>query len=161
MGVLVVSSFPWKSACADDGGLKETLQSKYAAMKTAIAARDSAAIAAMLAPDFQSIGVSGQSETASQMITDVNTLEPDPDKVSTTTLTSVKSFANEVTVEQQYDMKTVKAAANGVTHHIELITLSTDTWVKAESVWLLKRTITDELSYFRDGQLVVHKVKPQ
>jgi hypothetical protein len=57
-------------------------------------------------------------------------------------------------------MKTVKATPDGVQHNIELVTLSTDTWVKPAEVWLVQRTVTNELSYFRDGQLVVHKQKP-
>jgi hypothetical protein len=57
-------------------------------------------------------------------------------------------------------MKTVKTAADGTRHNIELVTLSTDTWVKPADVWLIERTVTNELSYFKDGQLVGHKQKP-
>jgi hypothetical protein len=42
---------------------------------------------------------------------------------------------------------------DGAQHHVEMIALSTDTWVERQSVWLLKRTVTEELSYFVDGAL--------
>ncbi len=57
-------------------------------------------------------------------------------------------------------MKTVTTAADGTQHNIELVALSTDTWVKPADVWLIGRTVTNELSYFKDGQLVGHRQKP-
>ncbi len=147
-------------ASGADDSLKDTLQARYAAMKAAMAAHDATAITAILAPGFTSIDVLGQSEAAPQMIAEVNGLKPDPNKVSTTTLMSVSPAASAVTVEQRYDMKTIKAGADGVAHNVELVTLSTDTWVRPANVWLIGRTVTDELSYFVDGQLVGHKVKP-
>jgi hypothetical protein len=57
-------------------------------------------------------------------------------------------------------MKTVATTADGTQHSVELVALSTDTWVKPADVWLMQRTVTNELSLFRDGQLVMHKKKP-
>ena len=113
----------------------------------------------VLTPDFASIDVSGRSEAGPQMIADVNGLKPDPNKISTTTLLSVSPVASTVTVEQRYDMKTTKTAEDGVAHNVELVTLSTDTWVRSSNVWQIERTVTHELSYFIDGRLVAHKVK--
>ena len=158
---LSIVSIPAGSvAGAADDLLISVLQSRYAAMKTAMAAHDRAAIAAILAPDFVSVDVAGSSESADQMITAVNALKPDPNKSSETTLISVVPAASAVTVEQQYDMKTVKTAADGTQHKIEIVALSTDTWVKRADAWLMARTVTNELSYFKDGQLVGHKQKP-
>jgi hypothetical protein len=140
------------SAWSDNASLRSELQS-------AMAAHDGPAIAAILAPEFVSVDVNGQSEIASQMIAEVNGLTPDPNKSSETTLTSVTPAANAVTVEQRYDMKTVRTAADGTQHNIELITLSTDTWIKPAGVWLIERTVTNEMSIFRDGQLVGHQKK--
>jgi len=95
-----------------DDTLQAALQSRYAAMKSAMAAHDGAAIAAILAPDFVSVDVSGKSESASQMITEVNGLKPDANKSSETTLISVTTETDVVTVKQRYDMKTVRATAD-------------------------------------------------
>jgi hypothetical protein len=40
---------------------------------------------------------------------------------------------------------------------VELVTLSTDSWIKSSDMWLIDSTVTDEMSYFSDGQLVAHK----
>jgi hypothetical protein len=148
------------TALANNEDLRTMLQSQYAAMKAAMSARDNAAIEAILAPDFQGIDISGQSETAKQMIAEVDALKPDPHKASTTTLISVNLLPNEAIVMQRYDMKTIRDALDGSTHNIELVTLSEDTWIDKKGVWLIKRTVTNELSIFRDGKLIVHKVKP-
>jgi len=129
-------------------------------MKAAMEAHDGAAIAAILAPNFESVDLSGHSETAAQMIAEVNDLKPDPKKSSTTTLLSVDSAATSVTVVQRYDMKTIRTDPDGTAHNVELVTVSTDTWTKPANAWLINKTVTDELSYFKDGKLIAHQVKP-
>jgi hypothetical protein len=126
-----------------------------------MAERNPKAIAALLAPDFISIDSSGQSENASEMIQELDGLPKDPSKVSTTTLLSVKVAGNSAVVDQRYEMKTVKTSADGSKDSIRLVTLSTDTWVNANGVWLLQKTVTNQLDYFKNGQLVMHKTNPQ
>lgn len=146
---------------ADDSSVRAALQARYAAMKTAMVERSPKGIAALLAPDFISIDSSGHSESASEMIQEVDGLPKDPSKASTTTLLSVTVAGNSAVVDQRYEMKTVKTAADGSKDSIRLVTLSTDTWVNANGVWLLQKTITNQLDYFKNGQLVMHKTNPQ
>lgn len=128
-------------------------------MKTAMAARDDKAVAALLAPSFLSVDVSGQRENTAQMLQEVDGLTKDPNKTSATTLLAVTLAANVATVKQRYDMNTIKAAVDGTTRKIELVTLSTDKWVNSGGTWLLQETDTDQLDYFVNGKLAVHKVR--
>jgi ketosteroid isomerase-like protein len=139
--------------------LTATLHTRYDAMKAAMAAHDSSAVAAILAPDFTSVDASGRSENASQMVSEVSQLKPDPNKTSETTLEAVSRQGDTAIVQQRYDMRTTKTGADGAQHRIELVTLSADTWVKPQAVWLLQRTVTNELSYYLDGVMVAHKVR--
>ncbi len=147
------------TAIAEDGNVRAALEARYNAMKSAMAARNGGAIVAMLTPDFSSVDVSGRSESGPEMIEEVSHLPPDPNKVSATTLISVAEAQNTATVEQRYDMHTVRVAADGSAHNIELITLSTDTWVSNHGTWLLARTVTNEMTLYRDGQITIHRVK--
>jgi ketosteroid isomerase-like protein len=164
LGLLLALSLAFVSAgplaSRADNALRAALESRYADMKAAMAAHDSAAIAAILAPDFASVDVSGQSKGASEMIAAVTAVKPDPNRSSETTLISVTPAGDAVTVEQRYHMKSVATAADGTQHSVELVTLSTDSWVKPADVWLIQRTVTNELSLLRDGQVVMHKKKP-
>jgi ketosteroid isomerase-like protein len=155
--VLSVACVPAGSA---DDSLRAALQSRYADLKAAMAAHDTAALAAIFAPDFVSVEVSGQSRGASEVIADLNAMKPDPNKTSETTLITITPGANAVTVEQRFDMKSVATAADGRRYNIELVALSTDTWIRPAGVWLIQRTVTNELSFFNDGKLIAHKVKP-
>ena len=157
LALCVVCVLAGSIARAADDPLRAALQLRYAAMKAAMAAHDGSGIAAILAPNFVSIDVTGQFETASQMIAEVNALKPDPNKSSETTLIFVVPEAKAATVKQRYDMKTVGTAADGSQHHFELVTLSTDTWIKPANAWLMERTVTNDVSMFTDGKLVTHK----
>jgi hypothetical protein len=146
--------------CAQDASLKATLQSRYADLKSAMAARDDKAIAALLSPDFESIDASGQIENTDQMLKEVDALPKDPGRVSTTELFAVTASGNTATVEQKYDMTTMKKSAEGYSRYVELVTLSTDTWVSVNGAWLLQKTVTNQVDYYVDGRRVLHKVRP-
>jgi hypothetical protein len=151
------------AARADNSALQATLQRRYAAMKVAMSAHDDEAMQALLAPDFVSIDVTGQSERAAQMIREVDSLPIDPDKdyVSTTTILSLKPVGKTAIVTQRYDIKTHKLGADGINRTTELITVSTDTWVNVNGAWILQQTETDRLDFYINGQQVTHRVRPQ
>jgi hypothetical protein len=145
-------------AHAQDNALRSTLESRYAAMKVAMAAKDEQAISSVLAPDFVSVDISGQTENVSQMIKDVVALPADPNKTSMTTLLAIKTEANKASVDQRYEMKTKKNGPDGAAHEIELITLSSDTWVNLKGAWLIQRTETRQMDYSVDVKVVLNKV---
>jgi ketosteroid isomerase-like protein len=148
-----------QSTEATDSTLRPTLEARYAAMKSAMAAHDGEAIAALLSPDFVAVDISGRSADAAQMIREVSALPVDPLKVSTTTLLAIEVSGSTALVDQRYDMKTTKNQSDGSKQNVELIALSTDTWIDVGGVWLLQRTLTKQLDYFVNGQSVAHKTR--
>src|SRR5258708_27181740 len=143
------------AAQAADNKLRTVLAGRYAAMKSAMSNLDAKEVAALIAPNFVSIDVSGDEKTGDQMIESVKALPVDPNKVSNTTLLSIESSGNKAVVKQRYDMKTVKVAADGAKHQVELTTLSTDVWILTRATWLMQRTVTDQMDYFVDDKPVV------
>ncbi len=128
-------------------------------MKSAMANRDAKEVAALLAPNFVSIDVSGDEKTGDQMIESVKALPVNPNRVSNTTLVSIESSGNKAVVKQRYDMKTVRVAADGAKQEVELTTLSTDVWILTGGTWFLQRTVTDQMDALVDGKSMVHKVR--
>jgi hypothetical protein len=152
----------WAGAAASDGSLQSVLEARYAAMKLAMADRDSKALTAVLAPDFTSEDLSGKSESANEMIQQLRGMPKDPNRVADTTVLSVQVSGETATVHQRYHMTTSKVGADGSTKQaIELTTLSTDTWINSQGTWLLRRTVTNQLDYKIDGRLVAHKERDQ
>ncbi|HEV2650313.1 MAG TPA: nuclear transport factor 2 family protein [Rhizomicrobium sp.] len=155
--VMLLSVIAPATCLGADGGLKDVFQARYATMKAVMAKRDASGITALLAPNFTSVDVSGQTSTGTQMSNEVAALPIDPNKTSETTILSVSADHDIATVNQRYDMKTAKPAADGATRNVELIALSTDTWIKSGGTWLLQRTVTKQADYFVNGQSVLHK----
>ena len=149
-----------KLQATSDAPLRPVFEGRYAAMKSATAARDGKAISEILAPDFISEDTSGQKENADTMVQEVLALPKDPLKVSNTTILSIKVNEEKATVNQRYDMKTMKTGPDGSKRDAELISVSTDTWIKAKNTWLLQRTVTNQMDYFVNGKPLVHKVHP-
>jgi Domain of unknown function (DUF4440) len=144
---------------AQESALKSTLEKRYAAMKVAIDAKDRQALAAFLAPGFVSVDVDGKSQTAEEMLDQFAKSPKDPNRVSETTLVSVKLGGGVATVSQRYHMTSVRIISDGSRHPTERDTLSTDTWVRSGDTWLLKKTVTEELDYSVDGKKMPHKVR--
>ncbi len=138
---------------------RTVFEARYAAVRAAMTARDADTIAALLTADFVSEDADGQVSSAAKMIRDVLALPKDPQKVSSTIVLTVEVADDVATVTQRYRMTTVRIPAAGAQEqHIEVVTESTDTWVKQSGAWVLKKTVTDTLDYTIDGKLVVHKV---
>ena len=138
--------------------LKPILQQRYALMKAAVASGDGDAVGALLAPGFASEDVSGKRGDAAAMAAEISSHTPDPNKASDTTLLSITQHGNLAIVSQRYHMTTIRASPLGMQQAVELVALSTDTWIKSKGVWLLQQTVTDEISYSLDGREQVHKV---
>jgi ketosteroid isomerase-like protein len=153
---IIFCSLAIGAASAADDPVTVTLQARYAAMKIAMEAHDSAAISAVLAPDFVSVDVSGRSKNGSQMISEVVSLKSDPNRSSHTTLISVDLNPPLAVVHQRYEMTTIKTDSDGTQHKIGVTALSTDIWVKSAGDWLIERTATEEMSLFQDGATVLH-----
>jgi hypothetical protein len=156
MAALLISSSA--VVIAGESQMREVFAGRYAAMKSAMAHRDPKAIASLLTPDFVSEDVAGKTKTGEQMINEVCILPKDPNKTSTTTVLSAEVIGEIATVTQQYHMTTTRMMSNTtVMQAVELDTASTDTWVKSEGVWLLRRTETNQIDYKIDGTIVAHK----
>jgi hypothetical protein len=148
------------AASATDRPLQQTLQGRYAALQVAMAARDDKAVTALLTPTFTSINIAGQTENAAQMLGEIDTTPKDPSNVSKTTLLSIKRAGNTAIVQQRYDMKSSNVAANGMKRKVEVIAISTDTWVMSHGRWLMQKTQTDRFDYYLNGRRIVHQARP-
>ncbi|HEX4552994.1 MAG TPA: DUF4440 domain-containing protein [Xanthobacteraceae bacterium] len=157
---LLIPTIMVGSVLAAEPDLQPRLEAQYAALKAAMAARDSNAISTLLTPDFVSVDLSNQSKDATKMIEEAAALPVDPNKNSHTALTNVSRNGDTAVVAQRYDMTTKKVGRDGNMQDIQITTLSTDTWINSNGFWRLKRSITNQLDVAINGQAVIHKVRP-
>lgn len=147
-------------ANAHESSLRESLDARYAQMKSAMHTHDTRMLRAILAPDFVSVELNGKTESADQMIQEIKALPSDASRSSRTTLLSIRPSKTRAVVEQQYTMRTKREGPNGMEHNIKLITVSTDTWVLLRGSWRIQRTVTNQLDYYLDGKHVLHQKRP-
>jgi len=139
----------------DNSALKSELEGRYAALESAMAARDASAMRALLAPDFVSVDVDGSTQNADEMISQIDAL-PHAGRPGGTRLLSVTANGDTVTVEQEFKSTTIGPGVAQRAH--TLIILSTDTWVKVNGSWVCQRTVTDEIDRYVNGTLISHVV---
>lgn len=145
---------------AHESGLTESLDARYAQIKSAMHAHDIRALRDILAPGFVSVELDGKTESSDQMIQEVNALPSDANRSTETTLLSVRPGKTQAVVEQRYTMRTKKEGKNGVEHSVKLVTISTDTWIMLHGEWRIQRTVTDQLDYYIDGKHTLHQMRP-
>jgi len=92
------------------------------------------------------------------MLSKVRAIPDDPHRKSNTTILSIARHGDAATVVQQFQMTTIKSQAGSPDQAVELVANSTDMWILVKGVWLLKRTVTNEIQYKVDGREVVHKL---
>jgi hypothetical protein len=153
----IVSTIAGAAFAAED--LKAVFQTRYDALRSAIASRDESVIRAVLARDFVSIEVTGEIQTADQMIAGLMRLPPAAGRRVSTVVTSVAADGDRATVGQHYEMNTRRAGADGLQND-QRVADSTDIWTRASGVWLCLSTRTDELWVYSDGALEAHRVRP-
>jgi ketosteroid isomerase-like protein len=141
------------------GMLKVQLQARYSEMKVAMAAKDANAIRAIVAPDFTSTDASGRVEAISELLAGIASLQPDPNKVSKTTIKSIIAQGGTAIVKQAYEMRTMRSAPDGTSYPFSMLARSTDIWTKFDNRWRLSRTMTEEMSIFKNGELTAHQVR--
>lgn len=155
--IFVVASLP-ALAQPPEPGLKATLEGRYAALRVAMDARDAKALGGLLAPGFVSETVDGKTSTQDEMIRDLAASPKDPNKVSSTMLVEIQKEGTTATVKQEYRVATTRPGANGsAPQKVDFQAISTDTWIEADGVWLLKSTVTQSLDITLDGKHIGHK----
>ncbi len=133
-----------RSFTPSDHVLRPTLDARYAQMREAMASGRREPIAALLTSHFVSIGVRGKESNADEMIDLVCSLDIDRGKrTATTTLVNIEESNGIARVLQHYAMTTT--AQVGPLMPKDLQTLSADTWVFTDGIWLLTKTQTLEL----------------
>lgn len=155
---LLLSCVATSGYSADSGETdRATFAELYGQFKIAMASRNPSAVAAMLAHGFQSEDASGKVQNSEEMLAGLATLPPDPNKKSKTTVVSVSVNGTSATVVQRYQMNTTKVAADGSVRPVELVAVSDDIWSQSGKSWKLLRTVTRQIDYTVDGQVIIHK----
>ena len=168
---------------------KAPFEARYAELRTAMQARDEAAINAVLTPDYVLSDVQGETRTRADVATMGGRMggrgrgprpegargkggpppagpRPDgpppgerPQRKIEQTVLSAAINGSVATVQQQLVMGGQREGDDGEMHTMQMTMKATDVWVKQGEVWMLKASNQTEMEMQRDGEVVFSQKK--
>ncbi len=165
-------------ALADDAA-KATFQARYAELRTAMQAHDEAAMGTLMTPDYVMTDIQGATHTRADMAQMGARMGgrpggprpdaakpaqppkdgPRPERKVEQTVLAATVTGDTAKVDQQLKMSGQREGEDGEAHTMEMTSLTTDTWVRQNGVWLLKTSVQKDMSVARDGDVVFHQAK--
>ena len=160
------------SAQAQDA--KAVFAARYAEMSAAMQAKDSAAVAKMMTPDFVMTDIQGNEHNASEMNGMMGRrgggdskgdaaaapAAPEPPRpVPKITIVSAQIDGSTAKVEQQLEIHADRPGQDGKPMKLDITVLTDDVWVQSGGAWLLQSSDQKDVSVARDGDVVFHQAK--
>ena len=175
---------PWLAGAAIAVGLvgtayaqdaKAVFEARYAEMSVAMQAKDSAAVAKMMTPDFVMTDIQGNEHNATEMngmmgrrggggdgkgdAAAAPTAPERPRPVPKITIVSAQISGSTAKVEQQLEIHADRPGPDGTPMKLDITVLTADTWVQSGGAWLLQSSDQKDVSVARDGDVVFHQAK--
>jgi hypothetical protein len=151
LGGIVAVALATAAAAQDDA--KALFQARYETFRTAMAAKDSAAANAVLAPGYQMTDIRGETHDASSVATMMERMPAAMSQNSATTVLEATVTGDSAAIKQELAAKMKRPGPDGNEMNLEMTVISNDTWVKVGDAWLLKASIQKDLVVKRDGEV--------
>lgn len=130
----------------------EQFQGLYSELQTAIAARDTARIDQLIAPEFTVTDFRGQTRTRAQMIERLGQMPGGDGAASPATkVLSASVIGQAAVVTQQLTIETQRKLGSEV-HTMQIVLTARDAWANRAGQWLLVKSEQQELVVNRDGE---------
>ncbi|PKB19453.1 uncharacterized protein DUF4440 [Novosphingobium kunmingense] len=137
-------------------------EARYAALRTAMEARDAAATGAILAPEYTMTDLRGETRKGADMLARMQKMAaraPDAARKIETKVLSATVVGDRATVEQQLVGGARRTGDDGKEHTMEMVMASTDTWARRGEAWLLVSSVQTGMTVKRDGEVFFHEGK--
>lgn len=132
---------------------------RYAQLHAATAAKDGAALAQVLSPDYMMTDIQGQTRDYAQVQARLATAPGGPERQPKITVRSAVITGTAAVVKQQMDLHMTRTGGDGVPVTMDITTQSDDTWIQRGGVWLLQTSEQKEMTVSKAGEVVLHEIK--
>jgi hypothetical protein len=154
-GVLVVAAAGAAYAQTDP---KVAFEARYAELTTAMLGKDTAKAGAIMAPEFESTDIRGETHTRTEALERMGQMPAEMAEVKPQTkVVAVKMNGDTAAVDSQMSMQMERPDDTGKTAKLEITMLASDTWVQRGGVWLLQKSVQKDMSISKDGEVVFHQ----
>lgn len=131
-------------------------EARYTELRTAMLGKDRAAAERILAPEYQSTDIRGETHQRADVLERMGQIpegmEPPQGKVLKVTVSG-----DSAAVENQMTMHMKRPGEDGAEMVLDVTVISDDTWVQRSGVWLLKTSVQKDLTVAKDGEVVFHQ----
>lgn len=136
---------------------KAVLAPRYAELHAANEARDMAAMAKVVTPDFTMTDIRGEVHTMAEMAEMLASMPKDPNMKPKYTILEATISGTDATVKNQMEMHLSRPMEDGTTAEMDVTVITEDTWVQRGGVWLLSKSVQKDLSVAKDGEVMFHQ----
>lgn len=134
---------------------KAAFEARYAEFTAAMMAKDGTKLGAMLAPDFESTDIRGETHNRAESIDNLAKMPPEmADIKPVTKVLSVKQTGDTAAVESQMTMQLKRPDPSGEEMTLDIAVTGADTWIQRGGVWLLQKSVQKEMTVSKDGEVV-------
>lgn len=133
---------------------KAVFESRYAELTTALFGADRSLAEGMLAPEYESTDIRGETYTRAQALERIGRRPDGMNFTPQTTVLKVKLNGTSASVDSQMAVKMQRPDENGEEMTLEITIVSADTWVQRGGVWLMQKSVQKEMSVARNGEVV-------
>ena len=141
-------------AQADSAAL---FQGRYADLRSAMQEKDAVKIAAVLAPDYRMTDIQGEEHDAAALAERMGRMPQGAGRSVETKVLSAAITGESAAVEQELTGAMTRAGPDGAEHRMELHLRSADSWALRGGQWLLVKSVQQELTVKRDGEVFLHQ----
>lgn len=141
----------------DDG--KAAFEARYAELRTAMVTRDAAKVGAVLAPDYASTDVRGETHTRAEMLERLGQMPAAGDAKPQTRVIAVKLNGESAAVDSEMTVQMKRPDEQGAEMALDITVKADDTWVQRGGAWLLQKTVQKEMIVARNGEVVFRQAK--
>ncbi len=134
---------------------KLAFEARYAELSSAMLGKDGARVGAILAPDFQSTDIRGDTHTRAESLERMSQIPAEMAELKPVTkVLSVQQSGDTAAVESQMTMHMKRPDESGTEVTLDIAVTANDTWVQRGGAWLLQKTVQKEMSVSKDGEVV-------
>lgn len=137
---------------------KALFAARYAELRAAMQAKDAAAIARIVAPDYAMTDIRGETHDAASLTKLADRMQGGaPDRTTEAEVLAAAVTGPTAQVRQKVNTRMTRVGPDGAPHKMEMIVLTDDTWVQIDGAWRLRTSIQKDLTVLRDGEEFFHQ----
>lgn len=150
-GVMIVAVAGAAQAQEDP---KAVFEGRYAELGTALFGDDRSAAERLLAPEYESTDIRGETYTRAQALERIGRRPEGMDFTPQFTVLKASPNGTTAAVDSQMTIKMQRPDESGEEMTLEITVVSADTWVQRGGIWLIQKSVQKEMTVARNGEVV-------